>query len=125
VRTWVLTTATNKNGSFVQIGGAYAPSPTGLKLLDRQLITIGFGPSSSALPKPPASTVKALTQAIEGTSAPVTTTTAAPAVTPTTAAPTSSSVPATSTTAPAVTTTTAAPSTTTSKPSTTSTTKPK
>jgi hypothetical protein len=125
VRSWVLTTATNKNGSFVQIGGAYAPSPTGLKLLDRQLITIGFGPSNAALPKPSAATVKALTQAIEGTSAPVTTTTVAPTVTPTTAASTSSTVPATSTTAPAVTTTTATPSTTTSKPSTTTTTKPK
>jgi hypothetical protein len=124
VRSWVLTTATNKNGSFVQIGGGYA-SPTGLKLLDRQLITVGFGPSSAALPKPPAATIKALTQAIEGTSAPVTTTTVAPTVTPTTAASTSSTVPATPTTAPAVTTTTAAPSTTTSKPSTTTTTKPK
>jgi hypothetical protein len=128
VRSWVLTTATNKNGSFVQIGGAYASSATGLKLVDRQLITIGFVPSSSSLPKPSAATVKALTQAIEGTSAPVTTTTVAPTVTPTTAASTSSTsstVPATSTTAPAVTTTTAAPSTTTSKPSTTTTTKPK
>jgi hypothetical protein len=124
VRSWVLTTATNKNGSFVQIGGGYS-SPTGLKFLDRQLITVGFGPSSSSLPKPPAATVTALTQAIEGTSAPTTTTTTAPTVTPNTATSTSSTVPATSTTAPAVTTTTAAPSTTTSKPSATTTTKPK
>jgi hypothetical protein len=125
VRSWVLTTATNKNGSFVQIGGGYS-SPTGLKLLDRQLITVGFGPSSASLPKPPAATVKALTQAIEGTSAPTTTTTGpAPTVTPTTATSTSSTVPATTTTAPAVTTTTAPPSTTTSKPSATTTTKPK
>jgi hypothetical protein len=117
VRSWVLTTATTSNGSFVQVGGAYAPSTTGLKLLDRQLITIGFGPASMALPKPGSSTVTALVQAIEGTAPPVTTTTAAPTVTPTTAAPTSSTVPVGSTT------TTAVPSTTTTKPSTTTTTK--
>ena len=115
VRSWVLTTATTKNGSFVQVGGAYAPSTSGLKLLDRQLITIGFGPASETLPKPGASTVTALVQAIEGTAPPTTTTTAAPTVTPSTAAPTSSTVPVGSTT------TTTAPSTTTTKPSTTTT----
>jgi hypothetical protein len=118
VRSWVLTTATNKNGSFVQIGGAYAPSTSGLKLLDRQLITIGFGPASMALPKPGASTVTALVQAIEGTAPPTTTTTAAPTVTPTTAASTSSTIPVGSTT-------TTVPSTTTTKPSTTTTAKTK
>jgi cell division septation protein DedD len=116
VRTWVLSTAAT-NGSFRQVGGQYAPSPTGLKLLDRQLITLGFGPSSAALPKPPASTVKELEQALEGLQPPVTTTTAAPATTPTTAAG--------ATTTSVATTTTAPPATSTTKPSTTTTAKPK
>jgi cell division septation protein DedD len=108
-RTWLISTSAGKDGTLKQVGGDYASSPTGLKLLDRQLITLGFGPTSVALPKPSASTVKALELALEGAQAPVTTTTA-PATTTTT-------VPATTTTAPATTTT--------AKPSTTTTTKPK
>jgi hypothetical protein len=123
VRTWVLSTTASKNGTFKAIGGQYAPSPTGLKLLDRQLITIGFGPSSASLPKPSASTIKALEQAIEGSQAPVTTTTTAATTTTTGAASTSSTTAPGSTTTVPVTTTTAAQSTTTTKPSTTTTAK--
>ena len=57
MRSWVLTTATSKNGSFVQVGGAYAPEHGRPEVADRQLITLGFGPASATLPKPGASTV--------------------------------------------------------------------
>jgi hypothetical protein len=125
VRTWVLSTTAGKNGSFKAEGGQYASSPTGLKLLDRQLITLGFVPSGASLPKPSAATVKALVQALEGSQAPVTTTTTAATTTTTGAVSTSSTtVPGSTTTVP-VTTTTATPSTTTTKPSTTTTTKSK
>jgi hypothetical protein len=123
-RTWLLSTTAGKNGSFTAVGGKYASSPTGLKLLDRQLITLGFGPSSAALPEPSAATIKALTQVLEGAQAPVTTTTAAPTATTTTAAGTPTTVPITTTTVPPTTTTTK-PSTTTTKPSTTTTVKTK
>ncbi len=114
VRTWVLATTASKNGSFSAVGGQYAPSPTGLKLLDRQLITIGFGPSNMALPKPSASTITALEQALEGSTAPVTTTTGVPTTTPSTAATSTPSSAVTSTTTATtvpVTTTTAAATT--------------
>jgi hypothetical protein len=125
-RSWLLSTSTEKNGTFKQTGGSYASSPTGLKLADRQLITLGFVPSNASLPKPSAATVKALEQALEGEQAPVTTTTVA-TTTPTTSSSTATTivtVPVSTTTAPS-TTTTAKPSTTTTKPSATTTTKPK
>jgi hypothetical protein len=123
VRNWLLSTSTGKNGSLTPIGGTYAPSATGLRLLDRQLITIGFGPSSASLPLPPTTTIKALETVLAGSQAPVTTTTTAATTTTTPAVSTSSVV--TTTTAPAATTTTAPRSTTTTKPSATTTTKPK
>ena len=106
-RSWTLSTASKKSGSEVkQVGGQYTSKPADLKLRNSQLITLGFGPSSKALPKVPSSTELALLQAIEGTSAPETTT---PTTAPTTT---------TTTTAPASTTTTSSPSTTTTtKPS--------
>ena len=120
VRSWVLSTASGKNGELKQVGGAYAATPKGLKLANRQLITVGFVPSNEQLPKPSGATELALLQAIEGTTAPVTTTTAVPTTTTTTAAG------ATTTTVPvSTTTTTVAPTTTTTVLSTTSTTKPK
>jgi hypothetical protein len=106
VRSWTLSAASKKSGSQVKLlGGHYSSKPADLKLLNSQLITLGFGPSSKDLSKVPATTEVALLQAIEGTSAPATTTT---------------------TTAPATTTTTTAPATTTTttKPTTTTTTKP-
>ena len=107
-RSWTLSSASQKSGSEVKLlGGTYSTEPADLKLRNAQLITLGFGPSSKPLPKPPSTTEVALLQAIEGTSAPETTTTTAPTATTTT------------TTAPASTTTT-----TTKSSSTTTTTKP-
>jgi hypothetical protein len=106
-RHWLITQG--KKNEEVETGGATTSQPADLKLLDRQLITVGFGPAGKALPKPPGSTILALTQVLAGEQAPVATTT-------TTAAG------ATTTTAPAVTTTTA-PATTTTKPPSTTTTK--
>ncbi len=124
VRTWVLATTASNNGSFSALGGQYAPSPTGLKLLDRQLITVGFGPSSQDLPKPSQSTITALEHTLEGVAAPVTTTTTPATTTPTTSAATvpSTTAPTTTTTTPATTTT--KPTTTTTRPTTTTTAKP-
>jgi hypothetical protein len=64
VRSWVLSTATGKGGQVKQIGGSYASQPKGLRLQNRQLITVGFVPASTSLPKPPGSTTVALLQAI-------------------------------------------------------------
>jgi hypothetical protein len=118
VRSWTLSTAVQKSGSETKlVGGLTSSKPADLRLLNRQLITVGFGPSTATLPKVPSATEVALLQAIEGTTAPVaTTTTTAPATSTSTTAPATS----TSTTAPATsTTTTKAPatSTTTTKPS--------
>ncbi len=119
-RTWLITTKTKKTSSGgteqVQTGGATTVKPADLKFVNRQLITVGFAPEGTSLPKPSGTTIGALVQVLAGAQAPVATTTTAPASTPTTA-PT-----ATSTTAPA-TTTTSAPVTTTTKPSSTTTTK--
>jgi hypothetical protein len=107
-RTWVISTTTSKNGEEEETGGATTDKPADLKFLNRQLITTGFAPKGTQLPKPPASTILALQQVLAGGSAPVTTTTAA-GTTPSTA--------------PSTTTPTTAPSTTTTKPSSTTTTK--
>jgi hypothetical protein len=103
-RSWTLSTASHKSGSEESlVGGKYTTKPASLKLRNSQLITVGFGPASKALPKVPVSTETALLQVIAGTAAPVTTTTA-PATT-------------TTTTGASATTTTTAPVTTTTKPS--------
>ncbi len=85
VRSWLLS---SKSGSseLSQVGGVYSSKPADLKLRNSQLMTVGFGPTTQALPKVPATTELALLQAIEGTAAPVTTTTAAPTTTTTTGA---------------------------------------
>jgi len=116
VRSWTLSTAAQKSGSETKlVGGHTSSKPADLRLRNRQLITVAFGPSTATLPKVPSATEVALLQAIEGTTAPVTTTTTAPTTTTTTA-------PVTTTTKPS-----AATSTTTTKPSaatSTTTTKP-
>jgi hypothetical protein len=110
-RTWTLSVpASTKSGSeSKQVGGSYTSTPADLKFVNKQLITVGFVPAGTTLPRIPASTELALVQAINGTTAPVTTTT-------TTAPPTT-----TTTTTPATTTTTtpahSSTSTTTTKPS--------
>jgi cell division septation protein DedD len=119
-RWWVVTTQT-KNNELVQTNGVNSAKPADLKLLNRQLITVGFVPSGTTLPKPPGSTITALLQVLSGNQ-PVTTTTAPSATTTSVPSATTSSTAATTTTAPSTTTTTAAPTTTT-KPSSTTTTK--
>jgi len=117
-RSWVISTTTSKNHEEEETGGATTTKPADLKFANRQLITTGFVPEGTAMPKPPASTILALQQVLAGGAAPVaTTTTTAAGVTTTTAAG------VTTTTAAGVTTTTAPPVTTTTKPSGTTTTK--
>ncbi len=119
-RWWVITTKV-KNNQEVETNGVTTAKPANLKLLNRQLITVGFVPAGTTLPKPPASTILALQQVLAGSQpvATTTTTTAASSTAVTSAATT------TSTTAATTTSTTAAPTTTsTTKASTTTTTAP-
>ena len=115
-RTWVISTQT-KNNEEVETGGVTTLKPADLRFLNRQLITAGFGPEGSPLPKPPASTITALVQVLAGAQAPVTTTTVAGATSSTLPLPTTTptSAPVSSTTAPPATTTTKPSSTTTTK----------
>jgi len=104
-RSWTLSTASQKSGSEVKLlGGKYTKAAADLKLRNAQLVTVGFGPSGKSLPKVSSATEVALLQAINGTTAPVTTTTTAPTATTTTTAPASSAT--TTTTKPTATTTT-------------------
>lgn len=116
-RSWVISTTTGKNHEEVETGGATTLEPADLKFADRQLITTGFVPKGTKMPKPPASVITGLVTALSSGAAPVTTTTTAPSATTTTAAgvTTTTSAPATTTTKPAVTTTTKPSSTTTTK----------
>jgi hypothetical protein len=123
VRTWVLSTSTGTNGKVKETGGQYSAKPKSLKFANRQLITVGFGPTTKTLPKPPTATITALLQELQG-NGPVTSTTVAPSTTlPVTTTPTTVAG-ATTTTTPVATTTTVPVATTTTKPSTTTTTKP-
>ncbi len=89
--------------------------PSSVKLADGQLITVGFVPAGSKLPKPSAATITSMLQAISQAGSPTTTTPI-----PVTTAPASAS-----TTAPASATTTVPASATTTKPaSVTTTSKP-
>jgi hypothetical protein len=97
-RAWVISTKTAKNGEEEETGGLTTLKPADLKLLNRQLITVGFVPEVTQLPKPPASTILALQQVLAGDQAPTATTTT------TAAGATTSSV--TATTTPSSTTTT-------------------
>jgi hypothetical protein len=114
-RWWVLTTKTGKNSQLEQAGGLTTVKPADLKFVDRQLITVGFVPANTSLPKP-TSAIAPLLQVLTGTQ-PVATTTTTPGVTTTTVHM------QTPTTAAGVTTTTLPSSTTTTKPSSTTTTK--
>jgi hypothetical protein len=115
-RSWVITTQT-KNNQLVQTNGVTTTKAASLRFLNRQLITVGFVPSGTTLPKPPGSTITALLQVLSG-SQPVATTT-----TTTAAATTSTTAPATTSSTAATTTSTTAAATTTTKPSSTTTTK--
>jgi hypothetical protein len=117
-RWWVITTQV-KHNQEVQTNGVTTLKPAGLRFVNRQLITVGFAPAGTTLPKPPATTILALQQVLAGSQPVATTTTTAASSTASTIAPTT-----TSTTAAATTTTTTAASTTTTTASTTTTTKP-
>ena len=122
-RWWVLTTKTGKNGELEQAGGLTTLKPASLKFANRQLITVGFVPPNTSLPKPPGSSITALLQVLSG-SQPVATTTTTPGETTTTVhmqTPTTAAGATTTTLPPS--TTTSAPATTTTKPSSTTTTK--
>jgi hypothetical protein len=112
-RSWLLSTQTSSK--IKETGGLTTVKPASLKFANRQLITLGFVPAGTNLPKP-VSAISPLLQVLSGTQPVATTTTTAPGAT--TTAPS-----VTTTTAPSVTTTTAPPSTTTTKPSSTTTTK--
>jgi hypothetical protein len=107
-RWWVVTTQT-KNNQLVQTNGVNSAKPADLKFLNRQLITVGFVPSGTTLPKPPGSTITALLQVLAGNQPVATTTTTAAS--------------ATTTSTPSATTSSTAATTTTTKPSSTTTTK--
>jgi hypothetical protein len=117
-RAWVISTKT-KNNEEVETGGVTTLKPANLKFLNRQLITAGFGPEGTPLPKPPPSTITALVQVLAGGQAPTATSTTV-AGTPNTSTVTS---PTTTPTSAPVSSTTAPPATTTTKPSSTTTTK--
>ena len=120
-RSWVISTAASKNHEEEEVGGATTHQPADLKFADRQLITTGFVPKGTEMPKPPASVITGLVTALSNGSAPIasTTTTTAAGSTATTA-PVATTTP---TTAPVATTTMAPSATTTTKPSSTTTTK--
>jgi hypothetical protein len=121
-RSWVLSTKTVKSGQEqTETGGTTTLKPASLRFDDRQLITLGFVPAGTQLPKPPSSTILGLVQVLNGEQPVATTTTTLP-VTSTTAP----SASTTSTTAGTTTSTTVAPksTTTTSSATSTSTTKP-
>ena len=65
-RSWVISTKTAKNGEEEETGGATTDKPADLKFLNRQLITTGFVPTGTQMPKPPASTILALQQVLAG-----------------------------------------------------------
>jgi hypothetical protein len=105
-RTWILSTTTGKNGETQETGGLTTVHPADLKFNNRQLITMGFVPSGTKLPKPPSSTILALVQVLSGSQPAATTTTAAGQTTTTLPAQTTTTAPATTTTKPSSTTTT-------------------
>jgi hypothetical protein len=111
-RGWVISTTSGKNNEEVETGGVTTLKPANLKFLNRQLITVGFAPEGTALPKPPTSTITALVQVLAGNQAPTATSTTV-AGTPSTTTPTSPT--STPTSAPLATTTTKPSSTTTTK----------
>jgi len=84
--------------TFTASGANVSGDPTSLKLANSQLITVAFVPSGASIPKPAASTIAAMQQAISASQNPSTTT---PTTTPTTvpgASTSTTSVPATTAT---------------------------
>jgi hypothetical protein len=104
-RWWVLGTKTQKNGQQQVTGGLTTLKPASLKLLNRQLITVGFVPANTSLPKP-TSAISPLLQVLSGSQPVATTTTTVPGATTTVPALSTTTVPSTTTTKPSSTTTT-------------------
>jgi hypothetical protein len=115
-RSWVITTQT-KDNQQVTVGGLTTLKPDDLRFLNRQIITLGFVPAGTKLPKPPGTTISALLQVLSGTQPVPTTTTTSPVSASTTV----TTIPTTSTTSASSTSTTAASATSTTKPVTTTT----
>ena len=111
-RWWLLTTKTEHN-QLVETGGVTTSRAADLKFQNRQLITVGFVPEGTTLPKPPASTITALLQVLSGSQPVATTTTTAPVATTTTTPAATTSSTTTTTAPPSSTTTTKPPSSTT------------
>ncbi len=93
--------AFNSKGKAVTFSG----EPADLKFTDNQLITVGFVPSGTTLPKPNGTVVKALVSASTGAATSSVSTTTAPGTTSTTTPTTVPPSTTTPTTAPATTTT--------------------
>jgi hypothetical protein len=114
-----------------QVAPITTTDPASVKLASGQLITIGFVPAGTDLPKPSSTTIATMEQSISTagsttTTAPLTATTAPGATTTAPAGATTTTPAAATTTAPKpATTTTTPPATTTTVASTTSTTKAK
>ncbi|HUC04330.1 MAG TPA: hypothetical protein VL961_02965 [Acidimicrobiales bacterium] len=105
-RTWTLGNST-KSGKVINLkGGTTTRSPADLRFVNRQLISLGFVPANTKLPKVAGLTEVALLQALAGTSPVATTTTTAPVSSSTT---TSTPAGSTTTSTTAATTTTTAP----------------
>jgi cell division septation protein DedD len=120
-RWWVLSTHTEANGQPQLTGGVNTVQPGNLRFVNRQVITVFFGPDNATIPQPPSSTVHALSQTLAGNGPVATTTTTPGATTTTPQAQTSTTVPAASSTT--TTKPTSSSTTTTAKSTTTSTTK--
>jgi hypothetical protein len=108
---WVLSTKTGSNGSPELTGGLKTVQGGDLRFVNRQVITVFFGPDNATIPQPPSSTVKALNQTLAGNGPVATTTTTVPGST--TTAPQSPT--STTTTTPATTTTARSTTTSTTK----------
>ena len=81
--------------NFTAAGSNFSGDPAGLKLANAQLITVAFVPRGAPIPKPSASTIAAMQQAISASQNPPTTTPTTPTSIPSTSsttAPSSTSV---------------------------------
>ena len=71
-RSWIISTTTGKTHEQTETGGATTTQPADLKFQNRQLITVGFVPAGTKLPKS-TSTISALVPVLAGDQAPVAT----------------------------------------------------
>jgi len=83
--------------NFTAAGSLYSGDPGSLKLANSQLITVAFVPSGSSIPKPSATTIAAMQQAISSTQNPSSATTTTVPSASTTTVPSGSTTTSTST----------------------------